>query len=219
MKRVLIATPCLTGRAHAWYINSLCDSIPLAIQHDIGLKPVFLVDESILPMARNELVTIARNTDVDAMVFIDDDQRWQAQDLIDLIENPRPVLALPVVNKGFAPREYNVYVKDAWLRIDAEDHCCRVTKVGTGFLKLDREVIRDLCDSSMQIKFRGRLLYQVFEYGQMGDDFVGEDINLCHKLDELGHEIWINPYRTVDHVGQRLYRGDFAKDHGLTTDV
>ena len=71
IRRVLIGTPALDGKVQAWYTDSLCNSIKLCAANGIDLLPVILIDESILPMARNELLNIAYTEEVESIVFID----------------------------------------------------------------------------------------------------------------------------------------------------
>ena len=70
MKKVLIATPCLDGKVDAWFVNSLYESTKLGLQNDVMFQPVFLANESILPMARNELLNLAYQQGYDDLVFI-----------------------------------------------------------------------------------------------------------------------------------------------------
>ena len=88
-------------------------------------QPVFLAYESILPMARNELLNLAYQEHYDSMVFIDDDEEWDAEILVEIVESSRDVIAVPVVNKGDKKIEYNVFgvnktpsSKDGYLKID-----------------------------------------------------------------------------------------------------
>jgi hypothetical protein len=59
MKKVLIATPCLDQKVDAYFVHSLCESIKLGLQRKLDIRCVFLANESILPMARNELFALA----------------------------------------------------------------------------------------------------------------------------------------------------------------
>ena len=74
MKSILIATPCLDQKVDAYFVHSLCESIKLGLKHDLDIRCVFLSNESILPMARNELIHLAYKSNDDALVFIDDDE-------------------------------------------------------------------------------------------------------------------------------------------------
>ena len=100
MKRVLIATPCLDGKVDAWFVNSLYESTKLGLQNNVMFQPVFLANESILPMARNELLNLAYVDNYDVMVFIDDDEEWDPKVLLEIVQSSRDVVAVPVVNKG-----------------------------------------------------------------------------------------------------------------------
>lgn len=208
MKNILIATPCLYGKVDAYYVHSLTESIKLGLENDLLLKPIFLASESILPMARNELINLAYRDKYDAMVFIDDDEYWKPQYLIEILNSPKDVIALPVVNKGDTKIAYNVNLPKT-VKKDPTDGYIKADTVGTGFIKLSAKVIKDLYDSSHELDFRTRKLRIVCEYGQLAGDFVGEDITLARKIKELGYDIWINPNHTVYHLGVKMYKGDF----------
>jgi hypothetical protein len=212
MKKILIATPCLDGKVDAYYVHSLCESIKLGLKHNLALNAIFLANESILPMARNELINLAYTQNYDAMVFIDDDEYWDHQVLIDILLSEKDVVALPVVNKGDKKIEYNVFLDDR-SQPDSKDGYIPVPKIGTGFLKLERSVIVDLWESNPEIMFRNRVLRLVCDYGALNGAFVGEDITLCRKIRELGYTIWVNPVHTVAHLGAKMYKGNFAQDY------
>lgn len=207
MKRVLIATPCLYGKVDAYYVHSLCESIKLGLKHDLAINAIFLANESILPMARNELINLAYQQEYDSMVFIDDDEYWDHKALINILQSPKDVVCLPVVNKGDKKIEYNVFLDD---KVERDtDGYIKVKRVGTGFMKLSRKAIVDLWESNPEIEFRGKKLKLICDYGMQNSSFVGEDILLCRKLREMGYNIWVNPVHTVAHMGPKMYKGDF----------
>lgn len=211
MKKVLIAVPCLNGKLDVWFVNSLCESIKLGLKKKILFKPIFLSYESILPMARNELINFAYMNDFEDMVFIDDDQEWEKEALVEIIESDKDVITLPVVDKSDEKVSYNVYGISKI--IDPKDGYAKVNSCGTGFLKLSKSIIRDLWESNPECFFRNRKLKYVFEYDLMNDTFFGEDIVLCKKIKELGYEIWVNPNYTVSHIGFKKYTGNFKNEH------
>ena len=117
MKKVLIATPCLDGKVDAWFVNSLYESTKLGLQNDVMFQPVFLANESILQMARNELLNLAYQQGYDDLVFIDDDEEWKAEVLLEIVQSSKDVVAVPVVNKGDKKVEYNPNILDKDLTI------------------------------------------------------------------------------------------------------
>lgn len=209
MKKVLIATPCLDQKVDAYFVHSLCESIKLGLKHDIDIRCVFLANESILPMARNELFALSYKEKYDIMVFIDDDEYWDERYLIEIIQSPKEVVCLPVINKSDTKIGYNILsdLKD----LDPIDGYYKTRKVGAGFLKLTKTVIEDLWESNSEVKFRNKTLRNICEYTYVEEEFVGEDITLSNKIIDLGYDIWVNPNHTVSHIGNKMYRGDFQK--------
>lgn len=211
MKKILIATPCLYGKVDAYYVHSLCESIKLGLKHNLTLNAVFLANESILPMARNELLNLAYVENYDGCVFIDDDEYWDPEILIEILLSPKDIVVVPVVNKGDKKIEYNVFLdSNSKLDVDTNDGYIKISRCGTGFLKLSRRAIVDLWESNPEILFRGKSLRNICEYGYINGQFIGEDIMLCRKLIEMGYTIWANPNHTVSHLGVKMYRGDFS---------
>jgi hypothetical protein len=214
MKKILIATPCLDQKVDAYFVHSLCESIKLGLKHDLDIKCVFLANESILPMARNELFALAYNEKYDTVVFIDDDEYWNPQVLIDIIQSDKDVISVPVVNKSDnKPTTFNVWI-DPQIVIDTDGYV-KINKCGTGFLKLSQKVLNDLWDSNTELVFRNKKLKNICEYTYVNGDFVGEDITLSNKIKELGYDIWLNPNHTVSHIGNKMYVGDFKQQHKL----
>lgn len=209
MSKILIATPCLYGKVDAYYAHSLSESIKLGLRYNIDFKPIFLANESILTIARNELINLAYKDNYDAMVFIDDDELWEPEGLLDIVQSEKDVVALPVVNKGDEKIQYNVNLLKTSHNLDTDGYL-QIKTVGTGFIKLSKKIIRDLCESNSDIFFRGRTLKNVFEFNYINSAFIGEDIMLCKKITELNYKIWINPKYTVSHIGVKMYKGDFA---------
>jgi hypothetical protein len=214
MKKILIATPCLDQKVDAYFVHSLCESIKLGLKHDLDIRCVFLANESILPMARNELFALAYKENYDTMVFIDDDEYWDEQILINIIQSEKDVISVPVVNKGDKEITFNVWLKKDFEK-DSTDGYIKIDKCGTGFLKLSRKVIVDLWDSNTELTFRNRKLKNICEYTYKNGDFVGEDITLTYKLKNLGYDIWLNPNHTVSHIGNKMYKGDFKAQNKL----
>lgn len=210
LRRVLIGTPALDGKVDAWYADSMFDSIKLGLMNGINIIPSILHNESILPMARNELLKTAYEHGMD-IVFIDDDERWNPQALIDVINSSYQVFGLPVVSKTDEYGKYNIRITDPDNLVYDNAGSLRVDGIGTGFLKIGRKALAALWESSRELHFRGKNLRMICEYGEVGNEFVSEDYNLCNKLRDLGYDIWINPNQTVSHLGTKQWDGDFAE--------
>ena len=164
-------------------------------------------------MARNELFKLAYDENYDTMVFIDDDEYWDETALIEIIESEKDVVTVPVVNKGDKNIGFNVWLNED--RTQDTDGYIKIEKCGTGFLKLSRKVIVDLWDTNTELFFRNKALKNICEYTFENGSFIGEDIALTKKIKELGYDVWLNPKYTVSHIGNKMYKGDFAKSNNL----
>jgi len=211
LRRVLVGTPALDGRVDAWYSDSMFDSIKHGLYAGINIIPSILHNESILPMARNCLIQSAVLHDMESLVFIDSDEQWKPQALLDLINSPHDVHGLPVINKSDEQEAYNVRLLDP-SNVQSDDEGNIVANgIGTGFLKLSRKALLSLWETHDDIHFRGKDLKAICEYGQVGKEFVSEDYNLCNKLTGLGYKIWVSTRHTVSHRGTKTWHGDFAE--------
>ena len=201
----------MDGKCDCWYCDSMFDSIKLCLANGINIIPSILHSESILPQARNELLKLAHDNDMESIVFIDSDERWDPQALLAVINSPHDVFGLPVVSKTDEYGKYNIRIEDpANLHYD-EDGNLEVNGIGTGFLKISQNALSALWNSSRELHFRGKNLRMICEYGEVGDQFVSEDYNLCRKLKDLGFGIWVDPRQTVSHTGSKQWHGDFAE--------
>jgi hypothetical protein len=211
MRRVLVGTPALTGSVHAWYADSMFDSIKLGLMNGVNIIPSILLDESVLPMARNELLCSAYIHNVESLIFVDSDERWQPEALLSVINSPYEVFGLPVVSKTDEYGKYNIRIEDPNNLHYDENGNLEVSGVGTGFLKIGAKALTALWDSSRELHFRGKNLRMICEYGEVGSEFVSEDYNLCRKLKDLGYGIWIDPRQTVQHTGTKTWSGNFEE--------
>jgi hypothetical protein len=214
MQKILIATPCLDQKVDAYFVHSLCESIRLGLENQLNIRCVFLANESILPMARNELFYLAYHEDYDTMVFIDDDEYWDEKCLIDIILSKKDVITVPVVNKNDKKLAFNIWLPEN-PEVDSADGYIKVQTTGAGFLKLSRKAIVDLWESNTELSFRNRKLRNICEYSFENGSFMGEDITLSKKIRELGYTIWCHPHHTVSHIGNKMYQGDFKTQHHL----
>jgi hypothetical protein len=209
-KTVLIGTPCLDGKLDAWYVNSLVDTIRVAMANNVFIKPIFLAYESILPMARNELFRVAFDNKFDHLIFIDSDVAWEPLALMEIIHTDKPVVGLPYPLKNENPGNFNISLGDPNSLVqDEKTGYIKVINHGTGFLKIDRVVIEALWNTNVSLQFRDKELKYICEYQGQYTAFMGEDVVLCNKIRELGFDIWVNPKTTCMHIGNKIYTGNF----------
>lgn len=206
-QRVLVGTPALDGRVDAWYSYALHEIGKLALLNNIEMSMILLSYESILPMARNEILTVAIQGDFDSLVFIDSDVYCDPQAFINIVKNEKDVVAIPTVKKS-DQESYDIFFKEEprvqgdWLKAEG---------VSTSCLKLSKKVLKELAANSTKTTFRGKELNNICQYDFVADGFIGEDIYLCQKIKRLGYDIWVNTTSTCMHIGPKVYVGNFKQ--------
>lgn len=212
-KRVLIGTPALDGRVDAWYAYALHEIGKLALSNNILVSPVLISYESILPMARNELFTLAINGSFDCMVFIDSDVYCDPQTFVNVVNSSKEIICIPTVKKS-DDEQYDIYLY-ADLDNDAtpvkNKDFIKASRVSTSCLKIGKKALETLAENSTDTIFRGKPLKNICQYDFMGPAFMGEDIYLCEKLKKLGFEIWVDTKTTCMHIGPKVYEGNFKE--------
>lgn len=206
MKKVMVATPCTGGKVYAEYTSCLIDSIKLCALNNIEICPVFLGNESIIQIARNDLINIAYQADVD-MIWIDYDMTWNPQWIVDLILAKEDVLAGTARKKTDLEEAYAVKIKDFTLYDNGFMKC---EGVGTAFMKLTSRAIKSVCEASEVFTHHGKECRAVFDCKIIDGDFHSEDIVLCEKLKSLGFDIWLDPRMTCGHIGYKQYIGSIS---------
>lgn len=211
LRRVLIGIPALSGTIDCWCADSLFDSIKLGLAQGINIVPSILHNESILPMARNSLIASAVEHQVESLIFIDSDEQWVPDALIDLINSPYDVHGLPVINKSDEKEAYNVRLLDYANASSDDDGNIVADGIGTGFLKISQRALQALWSTHEDVFFRGKTLKAICEYGMANGEFVSEDYNLCNKLRAAGFPIWVSTKYTVSHRGTKTWHGNFGE--------
>lgn len=205
-KRVLIGTPSLDGRVDAWFCFAAQEAAKKGVENNIDFSISMLSYESILPMARNELLTTAIECDLDGLAFIDSDVYCDPDTLISVIKSDKDVVCIPTVKKS-DQEQYDIHFNE----IPPAQNWVKAERVSTSCLYLSKKALKELSDNSTQIVFRGKRLKNICQYDFIGEEFMGEDIYLCEKLKRLGLDIWVNTTSTCMHVGPKIYTGDFRK--------
>lgn len=206
-KRVLIGTPALDGRVDAWFCYATHELGKKGQTQNVDFNLILLSYESILPMARNEILTTAINGNFDALVFIDSDIYCDPDTLIRVLKSDKDVACIPAVKKS-DQESYDIHLGELPEKVT---EWIEAERVSTSCLVLSKKALQALSNNSTQTVFRGNSLKNICQYDFAGGHFMGEDIYLCEKLKLLGFKIWVNTTSTCMHIGPKVYKGDFKQ--------
>ena len=216
MRRVMIGTPCYDGRVDTWFADSLLRTVRMSINLGIHVEPIYICFDSLIQRARNTLFQVAYDGKYDDLFFIDSDTEWEPEWIFRLLNRPEPVVGAALIKKG-DKEAYTIKLINKKLNYSEDKKLIEVDGVGTGFLKINRfalEKIWDISDKYMSDgKFgkEGQMVEQrmVCDVRVVNGDLVSEDFIICEKWRDLGYKCWIDPSITINHNGNKKYKGNF----------
>lgn len=220
-RKLYIATPCHGGRLSAEYhmsvVATMRELAPRGIGVEIGLVP----DESLLPRARNVLVSQFLNTDCDSMLFIDADMAWQPDHVLRLLawshDWDKAVVGAAGVRRSDPPSfcVNFLHAEDRSIEVCPKTGCVSLRHLGTGFILIRREAIERIIsrnpdltytETDMTGQVRGKL-HLLFNMHLEGGHCYSEDYRFCDLWRAAGGKVWADPHIALQHLGQKSYTG------------
>lgn len=204
--KVLIATPAHDGRLDVWYTTSLVNSVRVAQDNGIFLHPVFMSYDALVQRARNDLFRLAVEGEYDHMIFIDADMEWNPMWIMELLQRPEDVIGGTCRKKT---DEEEIYVVKTNNLNVSENGLIKVDGLGTGFVKLSKEAVMALWNTSESYHNEGREGRMVCNVTIVNGQLVSEDVTMFGKLKDLGFDVWFAPHMTCVHIGTKKFYGNF----------
>ena len=219
-------TPCYGGNIMEACFSSYLRFSMLAMRHNIPFSVDTMVNESLVPRARNNLVAkFLANKDATHLMFVDADISWE----------PESVLRMVLHNKGVVCGAYPMksepvkYVLNVLKGAKHGHPLYEVSTAGTGFMLIKREIIEALVAAMPETKYRDSLglgerfephMYALFdtvidEHGY----YLSEDWTFCKRVREkLQKPIWIDSEIKLDHMGTHRFKGNVDNLNSLIED-
>ena len=205
----MIGTPAHDGRVDVWFANSLVNTVKLAMQRQVDIRPIYMSYDSLVQRARNDLVRLAVEEDFDDLIFIDSDEEWDPEWIFKLLAYKEEVIGLPVVKKSDQVM-FNIKALPQGLKTQ-QNGLMEVEAVGTGFMKISRASLKKVWDVSDEYQNEGRTCRMVFDVKVVDGQLVSEDNIFCSKWRSLGGKVFIEPSMTCNHIGVKKYQGNFLE--------
>jgi hypothetical protein len=222
--RVHIMMPCYGGQLTETCFMSYIKWANTCRQLGIDWTMETMTNESLISRARNTLTAkFLANKESTHLMFIDADIGWEPWHLlvllnrdVDVIGGLYPMKSLPIkwcVN-GFDGAE------------TGPDGLQEVTKTGTGFLLIKREVFEKL-DAHPAVKpFINDIglpaelnphMKTYFDTAVRENRYYSEDWTFCENWRDLGGKVWVDKRVLLKHVGHYVF--DYATQDNLYKDL
>lgn len=212
-RRVLVATPCYDGKIDVWYASSLVECVKLAQTKDIEIIPIWLSFDALVQRARNDLVKLAVNGNMDDIIWIDNDIEWNPDWFFRLLDYPVDVVGGTYRKKTDEQELYVIKIKDEILYKEPETGLIEVAGLGTGFVRMSKNAFMYLWENSTPYREKdtgkeGRMIFNVtIENGEI----ISEDTSVFKSLTKGGFKIYLDPDMTCTHLGYKKYPGNFLE--------
>jgi len=202
MPRVLLCTPQLFRQPQTEYLISVQKTTQLLQVNGIGMDSCYIGGDCFVGKARNGLIQSFIESwktpyPCDVMVFMDDDQGWEAEAFMRIICDPHEFIGVCVPKKTDL-EQFNNVMLDSNEKGDCyvENGLLRASQIGSGFIALKRTMVEKMIAAYPQQYCPGDgglhpLHYNLFEAGVVWPNggwipgkpgqFWGEDLKFCQK--------------------------------------
>jgi hypothetical protein len=224
---LFVATPTLDGRIHAGCVASIMQVQRMCIDAGIKFTWKIMSGNSILPLARNELVKHFLATPSTHMFMIDSDIQVDARHVMYLLGHDRDISALPCSKREVLwdrlgefikaypqvePSIYSSLIAEGNFSTEAEVFdvdefgFAKVLKIGTGAMMVKRTVFEKMIDSAPEnyLETATGPMYQFFSYTVDPETRIqyGEDYTFCNRWRQIGGTVDMLIAAKTTHHGQ-----------------
>ena len=231
---VMIATPMYGGMCTGHYVEGLLKTTAKMRAANIPVFWAQIMNESLIPRARNELARVFLEGNCDYFMFIDADIGFGGDDVMRLLAADKDVVCGLYPKKEVnwdqvrkAAKEGKEDIQDYGGSFvvnfigsqDAETDADGVVEVrhgGTGFMLIKREVFEslkpfvatyhnDVLDTAGT--FKPDLMHEFFPVMVEDSRLLSEDFAFCTIARKQGYNIYAAPWVRLGHYGSYLFEG------------
>jgi len=222
--------PCYGGMMSEPTVTSLLKFILLASRAGMQWSLDTMVNESLIPRGRNNLMAkMMHNSAATHFMFIDADIRFEPESILQMLVYEKDVIG-GLYPKKAIPTNYVINLKP---QTTIHGDTFTVDTMGTGFLLFRRQVYQRLCDAYPETKYVDDVglgkqyepyMFAIFD--TMIDEkghYLSEDWTFCRRWQKMGGEIWAHSKVLLNHCGHYEYKGnldqmpDFTKKSAPAT--
>jgi hypothetical protein len=234
---ILLATPCYGGQLTHLFVHSILGLLDYGGKHGLSFALLTAAYDSLVPRARNSLVSTFLGTSATHLMFIDADIGFRPEAVHRLVTFDEDFVCgmYPVKNLDWAkaasaqPATTEAELRESALHFvgepctgearEARDGFVTGTYAGAGFMLLKRAVIERLVAAHPETRYRmahtfPRPKSEVDHYNLFDcvvepetGVYLSEDYTFCRRWRELGGKVWLDTESRLTHVGPYEFSG------------
>lgn len=216
--RILIGAPMYGGQSFSGFLLGLFDLQGECARRGVPLGIQVVINESLIPRARNRVLHDFLRSDATHLIFVDSDIGFQGRDALRLVAhaqaNPDAIVGgtyrkktLDRVEFAFLPLPYGAPVSAAEL--------VEVLALPGGFLCISRRIAERLAGARHEEWYTDSNLpgARIIDFcmpfiDRATHEYWSEDYALCRRWRELGGQILLDPNLQLSHTGTLTLEGD-----------
>jgi hypothetical protein len=250
-QKIFLASPIYGNMLHFGFYQSVIQLALSCQRSGVGFGVKHVGCDSLVPRARNRLVAFFLRSNATDLLFVDSDISFTVEDALSLIQMDEPIIG------GVYPRkqlDWERIRKAAMSGIGAEqlpyygyipvmnwgdqgdyslDSLMEVRHLGTGFLRIKREVFKEMIrreaalpydyssDESVFSEEPGYDFFPIgpdvrYPLGSGGRQYLSEDWAMCEMARQCGYKLFAAPWVRLTHSGYMDYTGSLeVMDAGI----
>ena len=212
MRNVMIAAPSYDGTITVWHASSLSETCKLGLTKDINVFCIYMSYDALVQRARNDIVQLALDSNVDDLVFIDTDVDWNPEDFFKLLDHDVDIVGGVYPKKG-DEESYPVKINQNEYQVQ-ENGLVEVEGLPTGFMRIRKDALKKIWDASDEYTeaHKEKPIRMCFNVSiNSRNELVSEDISFCEKWKSLGGKLYFDPSINLSHVGTKRWIGNFSE--------
>jgi hypothetical protein len=233
---VYICTPMYGGNCFGPYLQSIIRLVKLLDKHGIENDHADIVNESLIPRARNVLVKRFLQTNHTHLLFVDSDIIFDANDVIRMLQADKEVICGIYPKKevnwdnvakaaisGVKPDHLKYFVGNPVMNPISGGEFkdfntpVKIKNGGTGFMLIKREVFETLEKVVPTFWSQDEEEFSVFfdtsleKHADGRNDYLSEDYHFCKLWREAGGDVYAAPWVVLEHIGIYSFSGAFGR--------
>lgn len=217
--RLAVCTPCGSGQYESVYVKSLINTLNIVRQFGGEVAHWEALYISDINLARAKSFGMFLRSDYTHMLFVDDDMGWRAEDVVRLLLAKKDFVAVAGPVKT-TPMNFAVNVSDDHgrpipHRLDEDTGYFIAAGVGMAFTLITHHCAERMAQHYADLEFvaiDGRQEFAVFNSLVVNKRYLSEDYAFCHRWRQIGGEVLICPDISLQHVGSKIWEGDWLTD-------
>lgn len=230
-RSIMIGVPMFGGMCHGDFALSLLKSVQILTKSGFEVSIEVMMNDSLVPRARNNLAQRFLASGKDMLMFLDADIVFDQYDIIKLILGEKDLVAATYPRKRLNLEAYKEAVlklkenPEDWLGsyiFKAEAYSesddlgfLEVSHVPTGFMLIQRVVFERLqqwVPSYVDIVDGKRIeAWDYFSIGPVKGQYMSEDYSFCHAWKQAGGKVYLAPFINLKHIGSFAFEGNLMR--------